>query len=174
VEGYLVPASGAAYSLEGFRQPAISGNAVSAALPSGRLIKAGILLPGASDAKIDAASERISVSSKKAAPENLFLCAMEFGESSAPEFIGSVDLAGARIGEWVVLFHNEARSAREPQFFFVDREGPAKCLVSGLAPGDWELWHSGFVKEPSLEVSPRAGALYFEGPAGSYFMRRYN
>lgn len=111
--------------------------------------------------------------------EGLFLCAMQFSDSEAKpavavEFIGSVDLAGARIGEWVVLFHNEAHSAREPQFFFVDREGPVRCLVTGLAPGAWELWHNGFVKEPSLEVSPRAGALYFEGTAGNYFFRRYS
>jgi hypothetical protein len=93
---------------------------------------------------------------------------------SAVEFVRSVDLDGVRIGDWVVLFHNEIYSAREPQFFFVDREGPLKCLVTGLAPGAWELWHNGFVKEPSLEVNPRAGALYFEGLAGNYFFRRYS
>lgn len=109
--------------------------------------------------------------------EGLFLGVIQFsGNETAPaavEFTGSVDLDGARIGNWIVLFHNELDSAREPQFFFVDREGPVKCLIAGLAPGLWELWHNGFVKEPSLEVSPRAGSLYFEGAAGSYFFRRY-
>lgn len=109
--------------------------------------------------------------------EGRFLCVVQFSENetapSAVEFTGSVDLDGARIGDWIVLFHNEPNSAREPQFFFVDRGGPVKCLVAGLAPGLWELWHNGFVKEQSLEVSPRAGALYFEGAAGSYFFRRY-
>jgi len=110
-------------------------------------------------------------------PEGPFLCVIQFSANetapAAVEFTGSVDLEGARIGDWIVLFHNEPDSAREPQFFFVDREGHVKCLIAGLAPGAWELWHNGFVKEPSLEVSPRAGTLYFEGAAGSYFFRRY-
>ncbi len=171
----IVPSPRAIYHLEGFAEPVLRGNVVTAALPSRRAVKASILLPG-DDGKIEAATGRIAISQTSASPESLFLCAMQFGQTSAErvEFVGSVDLAGVRAGEWVILFHNEVRSAREPQFFFVEREGPVKCLVGGLAPGAWELWHNGFVKDPSLEVSPRAGALYFEGLAGNYFFRRYS
>lgn len=173
----LVPTPRAVYQLEGLAEPVVRGNVVTATLPARRAVmKASILLPGGEDGKIGAAHGRLTISRTSAAPESLFLCAMQFSEVSAThvEFIGSVDLAGVRIGQWVILFHNEVRSAREPQFFFVERDGPVKCLVNGLAPGAWELWHNGFVKEPPLEVSPRAGALYFEGLAGNYFFRRYN
>jgi hypothetical protein len=172
----LVPAPSATFQLEGFAEPAVRGSEVTAALPGKRAaMKASILLPGGQDATIEAAQGGIAISRKRASPESLFLCVMQFAETASHvEFVGSVDLAGVRIGHWVVLSHNEVHSAREPQFFFVERSGPVKCLVTGLAPGAWELWHNGFVTEPSLEVNPRAGALYFEGDAGNYFFRRYS
>ncbi len=177
----IVPASRAEFAFEGFADSSLRGNRLTAALPSRRMfMNACVLLPAGESAAIAPAPDRIVVSQKGPAPQCLFLFAMQFHaredrRSDLPvEFISSVDLAGACIGRWVVLFHNETHTAREPQFFYVDRDGPLQFVVTGLAPGAWELWHAGFVKEPSLEVPPRAGSLYFEGFAGDYFLRRYN
>jgi hypothetical protein len=170
----IIPRAGAEFAFEGFADPAARGSRLTAALPSRRLfMSADILLP----AGFEFAPGRVAMSQKGPAVQSLFLVAMRFSprlENSPVRFINSVDLAGARIGEWVVFFHNETHSAREPQFFFVEGGASVRCLVTGLAPGAWELWHNGFVKEPSLEVTPRAGSLYFEGDAGDYFLRRYN
>jgi len=114
---------------------------------------------------------------KKAPAERLFLNVVQFPgpEGGTPLPVGevsSVELAGVRLADRVVLFHADSRSARSAVSFSVEGNGDLKYLVTGLAPGAWEIWWNGWLEDPQGAVEPRAGALYFEGPPGSYFLRR--
>jgi hypothetical protein len=86
--------------------------------------------------------------------------------------VASVDLRGVRIANWVVLFHSETYSARSPLSFDVEGTEPLRFLITGLAPGTWEIWRNGWLEDPSGAVGRTSGALYFEGRPGSYFLRR--
>jgi hypothetical protein len=90
---------------------------------------------------------------------------------STPRLVSSTVLAGARMGGRVALFHTAPEMAREAVFF--DAEGGAKlqCLVTGLAPGPWEVWRNGYLEDTGVIVEPSEGAAYFEGQPGSYFLR---
>jgi hypothetical protein len=86
--------------------------------------------------------------------------------------IESLDLAGARVADRVVLFHAETRSATSAVSF--DVAGPArlKFIVVGLGVGTWEIWHNGFLVELGGAVEPDSGVLRFDGAPGGYFLRR--
>jgi len=86
--------------------------------------------------------------------------------------VESLDLAGARLGGRVVLFHADPRSATSAVSF--DAAGPArlKFLVAGLAVGTWEIWRNGFLMDAGGAVERDSGLLSFEGPPGGYFLRR--
>lgn len=86
--------------------------------------------------------------------------------------IESLDLAGARVADRVVLFHADTRSATSAVSF--DVAGPArlKFIIVGLAVGTWEIWHNGFLVEPGGAVERDSGVLSFEGAPGGYFLRR--
>jgi hypothetical protein len=88
-----------------------------------------------------------------------------------PRLVWSMGLAGARMGGRVALFHTAPEMAREAVYF--DTEGGAKlqCLVTGLAPGAWEVWRNGYLEDTGVIVEPSEGAAYFEGQPGSYFLR---
>jgi len=111
---------------------------------------------------------------RKSAEDATFLRAAwpAAGPAATPALIWSLDLAGVRIGDRAVLFHTGAAMARSSVYF--DLEGPAKLqyLVTGLAPGTWEIWWNGWLEDPQGGVEPEAGTLYFEGPPGSYYLRR--
>ncbi len=86
--------------------------------------------------------------------------------------VDSLDLAGTRLGDWVVLFNVEQLSTRSAVWFEVKGGARLRFLVTGLAPGTWEIWRNGFLEDPGGVVWRGAGALYFEGEAGQYFLRR--
>jgi len=86
--------------------------------------------------------------------------------------VSSTDLAGARIGNRVVLFNSEPEMARSAVHFDVEGTGRLEVLVIGLAPGWWEVWWNGYLEEAGVLVRPQAGLLRFEGEAGGYFLRR--
>ncbi len=101
-------------------------------------------------------------------------CAMDDGSAVPPADgeIGSIDFGGVRLQGWVLLFHAESNSARSAVSFNVKGAGPLRFLIGGLGPGTWEIWRNGWLEDPSGTVERTAGALYFEGPAGDYFLRR--
>jgi hypothetical protein len=86
--------------------------------------------------------------------------------------IESLDLAGARVADRVVLFHADTRSATSAVSF--DVAGPArlKFLIVGLNVGTWEIWHNGFLVDPGGAVERDSGVLRFNGAPGGYFLRR--
>lgn len=91
---------------------------------------------------------------------------------ASPERIQDLDFAGARLGAYVALFHRATSPARSSASFRLDAPGKLKYLVTGLAPGDWDIWFQGY-REDSLTVHPREACLYFEGDPGGYFLRRW-
>ncbi len=102
----------------------------------------------------------------------LFLNVIWTGEPRPISPIDSMDLAGVRIGDRVVAFYTESHMARSAVSFDVDGAGALKFLVTGLAPGEWEIWSGGMLDTPDAEVRPETGALRFESRPGSYFLRR--
>jgi hypothetical protein len=94
------------------------------------------------------------------------------GATLAQGPIESLDLAGARVADHVVLFHADTRSATSAVSF--DVAGPArlKFLIVGLNVGTWEIWHNGFLVDPGGAVERDSGVLRFNGAPGGYFLRR--
>lgn len=94
------------------------------------------------------------------------------GAALAQGPIESLDLAGARVADRVVLFHAETRSATSAVSF--DVAGPArlKFLIVGLGVGTWEIWHNGFLVDPGGAIERDSGVLRFDGAPGGYFLRR--
>jgi len=88
------------------------------------------------------------------------------------EEISTIDLAGVRMGDWIVLFNADNHSAASGVYFAVEGEHDVKCLLTGLAPGRWEIWRNGWREDSGGDVERDAGAFYFEGKPGSYFFRR--
>lgn len=91
--------------------------------------------------------------------------------SAAARRVESMDLAGTHVGEWVVLFNIEPRSTRSAVWFETTAEAKLNYLLTGLAPGQWDLWRDGWLVEHGSIVRPAAGALYFSGAGGMYFVR---
>jgi len=87
------------------------------------------------------------------------------------ERVVSLDLAGARIGRNVVLFHRSTGMATSSVFFDLENKDKLSFLVAGLQPGYWEVWWNGYLEETGGLVKPQAGTLWFPGEAGSYFLR---
>jgi hypothetical protein len=83
----------------------------------------------------------------------------------------NVDLAGARAGDDVVLFHSELGMANSALSFDVPGKDKLRILIVGLAPGFWELWKDGFLEDNARLVQPGTGTLYYDGDAGDYFLR---
>jgi hypothetical protein len=54
----------------------------------------------------------------------------------------------------------------------LSRSGSFQYLVTGLGEGNWQIWRDGRIVQPAVTVTSDAGTLYFEGPAGSYSLRR--
>jgi hypothetical protein len=116
-------------------------------------------------------------SSGSSATETVFVNAIQFldDEAGKPLLVGevsSLELAGLRLADRVALFYTELTMARSAVSFRVEGTETLKYLVTGLAPGDWDIWWNGWLEDPQGFVEPRTGVLYFQGPAGSYFLRR--
>jgi hypothetical protein len=87
--------------------------------------------------------------------------------------ISSLDLDGVRAGDAVVLFHTEAGLARSAISFDTGTGGGRlRYIVTGVAPGMWEVWRDGWVVDIGVPVRRGEGVLYFEDRPGSYFIRR--
>ncbi len=88
--------------------------------------------------------------------------------------VESLDLEGLEIpGGWVVLFNTESRMAGSVLSFDTGKgSGTRRFVVTGLAPGSWDIWRDGWLIDIGVQVEPSEGVLYFEGRPGSYFLRR--
>jgi hypothetical protein len=115
----------------------------------------------------------LPASETQPAGETAFLHAIGLKEKiAAVNDVSSLDLAGVVAGGQAILFHTEPRSAQSGVSFLVEGDSKLNILVTGLAPGSWEIWRNGWLEEAPGIVTPEAGAMYFDGRAGSYFLRR--
>ncbi len=88
------------------------------------------------------------------------------------ELIREIDLTGVRVEDWYVWFHRDVTSAQSAISFLLDKGEDANFLITGMAPGAWEVWLDGWLQESPLRIRPETGAAYWRGARGSYFLRR--
>jgi hypothetical protein len=88
--------------------------------------------------------------------------------------VESLDLRGATLGSWTLLFHDGAVGARSALSFAVETPENGNYLVAGLSPGVWDVWRNGWLQD--LDGTVRAGSalLFFPSRAGSFFLRRWS
>jgi hypothetical protein len=96
------------------------------------------------------------------------------GESPQAVNLVDVDVVGVRVGTWVVLFHTEQTRARSALSFRVEHDDRLRFLITGLAPGGWDVWRNGWLENDTAGVEPKEAVLFFEAPAGSFFIRSLN
>jgi heparin/heparan-sulfate lyase len=125
------------------------------------------------------ATWRVEVAPRRAAAADLFLNVIEVMDSAsaatgglAIEKIGSGDVVGARVADRVVLFHSRRERTDRPLVFSVRGEGDLKFVVTDLAEGTWQVRRNGHIAVPAVVATGDEGVAYFEGPAGSYELRR--
>lgn len=96
--------------------------------------------------------------------------------SARPDLLTSLDIDGVLIDGWAVLFHSESGLLRSAFSFDTGKraEGKIRVLVTGVAPGVWEVWRNGWVVDTGVVVRAPEAVLYFEERPGSYFIRRLN
>jgi heparin/heparan-sulfate lyase len=78
-------------------------------------------------------------------------------------------MAGISIAGFSVLFRKSSGRTDRPVKF--DSEGK-RFLVTDLAAGTWQIWRGGSVISPAIRVTAEEGTLWFEGPPGTYELRR--
>ena len=97
---------------------------------------------------------------------------LSLGDAPRPSAIDSLDFAGWSAAGHAVLFHADTQSARSAVSFEFAASGEQQLLITGLAPGRWDVWRNGWLERMDEIVPPDAGALAFRGRSGSYFLRR--
>jgi len=120
---------------------------------------------------------RVELSPRKASATDLFLNVMQVTDRDTDELIPvrkieSAHLVGVSLAHRVVLFNKQGTCSDRPVSFSFEGGGTFKCLVADLAQGNWQIWRDGKIVKPVAVVSSDEGTLYFEGPAGSYELRR--
>jgi hypothetical protein len=90
--------------------------------------------------------------------------------------VTSLDLEGVRLEDTVVMFHTERNLARSALSFDTGAVTvqTLRFILTGVAPGVWEIWRNGWVVDIGIPVRAGEAVLYFEGRPGSYFIRRLN
>jgi hypothetical protein len=106
------------------------------------------------------------------AADSILLHVIWLGERQPLAALDSSDLAGVRVADRVVAFFTETRTARSAVSFDVDGPAMLKFLITGLAPGEWEIWRGGLLENLDGTVPPEKGALAFQDSPGNYFLRR--
>jgi hypothetical protein len=88
--------------------------------------------------------------------------------------ISSLDLEGVVAGNAVILFNTESRLISSAISFDTGavRAGSLRFIVTGMAPGMWEIWRNGWVVDIGVPVRAGEAVLEFEERPGSYFIRR--
>ncbi|MFC1614098.1 heparin/heparin-sulfate lyase HepB [Gemmatimonadota bacterium] len=120
---------------------------------------------------------RVELSPRREAKRDLFLNVMQVTDRENDDLLDVValeaeGLIGVKIGTRAVLLCPGETATNRPVSWQVQGAGTVKYLVAGLAAGNWQLWRDGRILRPAVEVSSDAGTIYFEGPAGSYQLRR--
>jgi heparin/heparan-sulfate lyase len=92
------------------------------------------------------------------------------------EKVESGQMVGVRLADRLVLFSSGGDRVTQPVLFTVraGMVGPntIRFLIADLAPGMWQVSRNDRIEHANLNVTADAGTLYFEGPPGSYLLRR--
>jgi len=120
---------------------------------------------------------RVELSPRETSASDLFLNVMQVTDRSNDRLlqvkkIEGEKLLGLEIAQRVVLFNRRGNSTNRPVDWKFSGGGTFKFLVADLAAGNWQLWRDGRIVDPVIEVTEDAGTVCFEGPAGSYELRR--
>ncbi len=121
---------------------------------------------------------RVEVSPRQARPVDLFLNVLQVtdtGNSRLHEVkkIEAGPLVGVSLAGRVALFAREgARLGGTLSFQLSGASVNHKVLVTDLSAGAWQVRLNGRVLIPAAMVSEDSGALCFEGPSGTYELRR--
>jgi heparin/heparan-sulfate lyase len=120
---------------------------------------------------------RVELSPRQPAATDLFLNVvqvMDRGSSARlpVEKVESKELTGVRVADRVVLFNPAGGRLAQPVSFAARGDGTLRFLVADLAAGSWQVLRGGHAAGKPVAVSKDAGTLYFEGPAGSYTLKR--
>ena len=116
---------------------------------------------------------RVEVSPRGSAETDLFLNVMQvMDRDAAPLAVKRIEdggLDGVLLGDTSVFFQRDGRRTDRAVTF---RSQGARFLMTDLAEGTWRVSRKGAAMEPPVRVTGQAGTLWFEGPAGSYTLRR--
>jgi heparin/heparan-sulfate lyase len=117
---------------------------------------------------------RIEVSPRKASETDYFLNVMQMTGTNAPavERLTAKGMTGVRVADRVVWFQTASERTERAVAFTVRGARTMKYLVTDLAAGTWQVWRDGKIVRPAVRVTESEGTMYFEGPAGSYELRR--
>jgi len=122
---------------------------------------------------------RVQVSPQTGQATDLFLNVLQVTDTGnnnlhKVERIEAGPLVGATLGGRAVLFSRDSERLDGTLRFKLSGNGKAnlKVLVADLAAGNWQVRLDGRVLIPVSAVCEESGVLCFEGPAGSYELRR--
>lgn len=83
--------------------------------------------------------------------------------------VRDLELSGLRLADRVILFHQEFTAARSALSFFLNASERLSYAIAGLSPGNWDVWWNGWLEQAQVAAP---AILLFDGPGGSYFLRR--
>lgn len=128
------------------------------------------------DNSYERAAWRIEVSPKAPARENYFLNIMQVMDSDGEKLdIRKIDgegIVGVTVSDRVVLFSKDSEAIDSPVTFSIREKGRYKILVTDLVPGTWQVLRNGKATVGSVSVKDEDGALYVEGSAGAYELKK--
>jgi len=94
------------------------------------------------------------------------------GAAPPVERLSAAGLTGVRVAGRVVWFQKESERIDHALSFTVAGDGTLHYLVTDLAEGTWQIWRDGKIVTPAVTVTQTAGTLWFDGPPGTWELRR--
>jgi len=132
---------------------------------------------GADPREFEIGAWRIELSPRAASATDYFLNVLEVtsaGQGAAPpaEKLSATGLVGVRVAGRVVWFQKESGRIDRPVSFTVSGGTTLHYLVTDLVEGTWQIWRDGKIVTPAVTVTQAAGTLWFDGPPGTWELRR--
>jgi heparin/heparan-sulfate lyase len=116
---------------------------------------------------------RVEVSPPAPGAEDVFLNVMQVMDRATPPLpvkrLEEGDRTGFLLSGTTVLFRRDGRRAGRA---FTFRSEGGRFLVADLAEGPWQIRRDGGIVKPAAVVWAEQGTLWFEGPPGTYELRR--
>jgi hypothetical protein len=127
----------------------------------------------AGDTESEIGDWRVEVSPGEASAADRFLNVMQVMDRDvAPLEVKRIEgegVVGMLLAGVTVLFRNDGVRTDRPVNF---RSAGSRFLVTDLAEGAWQVRRDGSLVSSAISVSAEQGTLWFEGPPGTYEVRR--